>query len=183
MEYNGERFIERMMKIANCKKKNELAEKLKVDKSYISKWIKAKTFPSVETLIRIASTLNCSMDYLLGIEKKEVSHYTDIRDLIGELFLYDYIHHLERTPQHYTTGFSSFEYLGIETHKNTIAFHYSSEEYPFDASRQNTAINELLDKLSAISKFYNSLDKDQVILLIENEIKKSKEKYSAVEYV
>lgn len=185
MEYNGEQFIERIMKKANCKKKNELAEKLKVDKSYISKWIKAKSYPNIDTLIHIASTLNCSVDFLLGIEKKEISPYSDIRDVIKELFLYDYFHYLGTTQSHIDTGNISFEYYGIKTNGDTITFNYSTFDnmYLNAQRKKNTAIKELLEKLSAISQLYNTLEQDQIILLIDNEIKKNKEKYSAIEYV
>lgn len=46
----------------------ELANKLNIKPSQISEWLKGKANPGYETLRNIASTLNLSADYLLGLE-------------------------------------------------------------------------------------------------------------------
>lgn len=46
----------------------ELANKLNIKPSQISEWLKGKANPGYETLRNIATTLNLSADYLLGLE-------------------------------------------------------------------------------------------------------------------
>lgn len=46
----------------------ELAKKLNIKPSQISEWLKEKANPGYDTLKNIASTLNVSADYLLGLE-------------------------------------------------------------------------------------------------------------------
>lgn len=47
-----------------------LAEKIGVNPSVVSKYIRAERLPSVQTLIPIADFFNCSTDYLLGLSDK-----------------------------------------------------------------------------------------------------------------
>ena len=46
--------------------KYELADKVFVSDTCIGKYIKGKTFPQIETFIRICDVLNVSADWLLG---------------------------------------------------------------------------------------------------------------------
>ena len=45
----------------------ELAERLNLKASAVSKYEKGITEPSISTLIKIAEIFNCSVDYLLGL--------------------------------------------------------------------------------------------------------------------
>ena len=48
-------------------KQNELAEKLNLKASAISKYEKGLTQPSIPTLMKMAEIFECSVDYLLGL--------------------------------------------------------------------------------------------------------------------
>lgn len=80
---------ERLREIRTAKKLSqvELARLLGVTKQCVSNWENDNIQPSIETLVKIAHTLNVSADYLLSIDNKR---YLDVTDL-GE----DTIQHLQ----------------------------------------------------------------------------------------
>jgi transcriptional regulator with XRE-family HTH domain len=47
---------------------SELAKRLEVHQSTVSYFISGKNFPLGETLLRLALVLNCSVDYVLGLD-------------------------------------------------------------------------------------------------------------------
>ena len=48
-------------------KQNELAERLGLKSSAVSKYEKGLTQPSISTLVKMAEVFACSVDYLLGL--------------------------------------------------------------------------------------------------------------------
>ena len=65
------------MNIKNIRKANkisqtQLAGKLKVDQSTISKWEKGISSPSIQTLKKISEVLECSVDELIKDEKEGI---------------------------------------------------------------------------------------------------------------
>lgn len=65
-----ERFYEQCLK--NGTKPNPLAKKIGISSGVISKWKNENTIPNGDTLIKIAETLNCSVDYLLGLSSANI---------------------------------------------------------------------------------------------------------------
>lgn len=63
---------------------NMLADKLGVDKSTISNWTSGYRNPKLETLMKLADTLNTSMDYLNGVTKDyhPRAEKIDLRDIL-----------------------------------------------------------------------------------------------------
>ena len=57
-----------------------LAQRLGLTKSVISAYETDTRSPSYETLVRIAAMFNVSSDYLLGIEKTQVSDVSGLSD-------------------------------------------------------------------------------------------------------
>ena len=74
---NIEVFAKRLSELREEKniKKVDLARELKVSKSTITNYEKAKQKPTLEHLIIIAKVLNASVDYLLGLEYSSVDDY------------------------------------------------------------------------------------------------------------
>lgn len=52
-------------------KQVELANQLKVSRNCVNSWEMGLTYPSTKMLIKLATQLHTSIDYLLGIETKE----------------------------------------------------------------------------------------------------------------
>lgn len=57
----------REARLKNHLTQEELAEKLNIDKMQISRWERGHKVPRGETLAELASSLNVSVDYLLGV--------------------------------------------------------------------------------------------------------------------
>lgn len=53
-------------------KQRELAEKINVDETTISRYIKNRAVPTLATVAKIAEALNVSADYLLGLKDEIV---------------------------------------------------------------------------------------------------------------
>ena len=68
-KYNGNEFLKRLKEVSGITKQNGLADKLGVTQGTISKLKTAP--PSGDTLLRIASNVGCSIDYLMGIDAKK----------------------------------------------------------------------------------------------------------------
>lgn len=68
--------------------KTQLAEKIGCDQPKISKLEnpESTTFPSVDNLIALADYFGVSIDYLLGIEKKQQNEMRTFADIIQKLF-------------------------------------------------------------------------------------------------
>lgn len=68
--------------------KTQLAEKIGCDQPKISKLEnpESTTFPSVDNLIALADYFGVSIDYLLGIEKKQQNEIRSFADIIQRLF-------------------------------------------------------------------------------------------------
>ena len=66
MEIFGIR-IKQELKIKG-KKQVDLANYLKVQKSTLSEWLNGNNEPPMKTIVEIATYLNVSTDYLLGVE-------------------------------------------------------------------------------------------------------------------
>ncbi|WP_207703291.1 helix-turn-helix domain-containing protein [Candidatus Enterococcus ferrettii] len=62
-------FSDKLKAVRKSKKmtQSDLAEKIGVSKWAITSYEQARTYPSVETLMKICEALNTSSDYLLGI--------------------------------------------------------------------------------------------------------------------
>lgn len=93
-----------------------LAEKLSLSTGIISKYEANVKRPSLETMVNIAYIFNCSLDYLLGIDKKEavvVEHLTaEQKQLIkkaveelGDPHANPYVDGLTGRQQEIITGF------------------------------------------------------------------------------
>ena len=52
----------------------DLANKLYVSKQAVSKWETKRGYPDINTLKDIALLLDCSIDELVGLEKKEIRY-------------------------------------------------------------------------------------------------------------
>ena len=48
-----------------------LSRMLKIEQSTISKWLKSETMPETPLLVQVADALDCTLDFLLGREKRE----------------------------------------------------------------------------------------------------------------
>ena len=61
-------FHERLRAILKEKKmsQNQLRLRLDLSTSVMYKWTSGKSFPLLESLVRIANALDCSVDYLIG---------------------------------------------------------------------------------------------------------------------
>lgn len=68
----GQRITEALRK-ANCTQK-ELAERIGVTETVMSRYISGDREPKPETIANIATALHTTSDYLLGIENEEFSH-------------------------------------------------------------------------------------------------------------
>ena len=68
------------MCVLNGIKPNSVAKKIGISSGIVTKWKMEGTLPNGEKLIKIASYLGCSVDYLLGlsIDKSSVSMYNRI---------------------------------------------------------------------------------------------------------
>ena len=76
----GQRIAEALRK-ANFTQK-ELAEKIGVTETVMSRYISGDRDPKPETIANIATALHTTSDYLLGIENEEFSH-PQVRRLIA----------------------------------------------------------------------------------------------------
>lgn len=80
-KYNGNEFLKRLKEVSGITTQNGLADKLGVTQGTISKLKTAP--PSGDTLLRIASNVGCSIDYLMGIDvKKEPDKEPTYPDLL-----------------------------------------------------------------------------------------------------
>ena len=92
MNYNGEEFLKRLKEISGLNQR-ELSKKLLRNETTVSRW-KDETIPETETLIEIAKTFNCSIDYLLGINNNSYyvqdNHiHNDIISLVKHIINFD----------------------------------------------------------------------------------------------
>ena len=73
---------ERLREIRTAKKISqvELARLLGVTKQCVSNWENDNIQPSIEMLVKIATTLQVSTDYLLSIESKRTLDVTDLSE-------------------------------------------------------------------------------------------------------
>lgn len=65
----------------------ELAKKLHLNQTTLSKWEKDKSIPDIETLIKLANFYNCSIDYLVGRKNFEQEKKTEQVEPTIEEFL------------------------------------------------------------------------------------------------
>ena len=68
----GQRITEALKKVNWTQK--ELAERVGLTEAVISRYVSGDREPKPETIANIATALNTTSDYLLGIEKEEFSH-------------------------------------------------------------------------------------------------------------
>lgn len=61
-----------------------LCLKLGLSNAVATKWKKGSSLPNSETLIKIADSLNCSIDYLLGRTQNSNEFYTEYNQLNDE---------------------------------------------------------------------------------------------------
>ena len=99
-KYGGVHMIhglgERLKSQRELKKlsQKQVAEIINVSASIVSNYENGERTPSLEILVALARTLNCSTDYLLGFEKLEndkvldVSMLSDEQRLLLQHFLY-----------------------------------------------------------------------------------------------
>lgn len=87
MAYNGKEFVEKLKKITN-KNQKEIAEDLGLSAANLNKWKNEVSKPSVDILLEISKKYNCSIDYLLGVNKENVS--PDLLDLLRNIIIYDF---------------------------------------------------------------------------------------------
>ncbi len=66
MEIFGQRVKSELKETG--KKQKDLCEHLNVNKSTLSEWLNNKNEPSMEYIVKIATYLGVSTDYLLGLE-------------------------------------------------------------------------------------------------------------------
>lgn len=66
-------FAERLpYVIKNCNSNiHRLSKTSKIDRRTIYDWIEGQYLPTLENLVKIASALNCSIDYLIGRDEKK----------------------------------------------------------------------------------------------------------------
>ncbi len=64
-------FGDRLKKLCkdNDMPQNKLADKLNISKAMVSRYISGQSYPTFETMRKIATTFSVSMDYLYGTEK------------------------------------------------------------------------------------------------------------------
>ncbi len=87
MAYNGKEFVEKLKMITN-KNQKEIAEDLGLSAANLNKWKNEESKPSVDILLEISKKYNCSIDYLLGVNKENVS--PDLLDLLRNIIIYDF---------------------------------------------------------------------------------------------
>lgn len=79
----------------------QLADKMNITKSVVSYYEKHDKYPSADVLIQLAEIFNVTTDYLLGIEKSDVTYFDtqglteDDLKIIGDL-----IFHLKNKNNH-----------------------------------------------------------------------------------
>jgi len=61
-------FIERLEEYLNGKSILSVSKELGIPEPTLRAWIKKVTTPSMEYLILLAQKMNCSIDYLVGLE-------------------------------------------------------------------------------------------------------------------
>ena len=70
--YNKSIFFERLTSLNVSNK--DLSQNVGVSSGNISDWKSGRSKPNIDTIIKIADYLNCSVDYLLGrTDRKEVN--------------------------------------------------------------------------------------------------------------
>lgn len=88
----------------------EFANKINSSRSNIANYENNKNMPSVEILIKISETFNCSIDYLLGKSK-----YRNYSDLIHKQEIKNRIEELENQ-----TNYNFHFYCNTEDIKRTV---------------------------------------------------------------
>ena len=88
MKYDGDLFVDRLMKLATVKKQSDLAKIIGIDETKISKWRNAKRYPQTETLIEISKSLNCSIDDIVGYSAT-INTQKDIFDILKDFMILD----------------------------------------------------------------------------------------------
>lgn len=78
-------FKKRLLEISNGEKQKEIAEKLNISESTLSKILAGTKEPTVTDLLHIAQVYNCSIDYLLGVDDCAMQKtYRDFAKMIAE---------------------------------------------------------------------------------------------------
>lgn len=78
-------FKKRLLEISNGEKQKEIAEKLNISESTLSKILAGTKEPTVTDLLHIAQVYNCSIDYLLGVDDCTTQKtYRDFAKMIAE---------------------------------------------------------------------------------------------------
>ena len=176
MGYDGNVFVDNVIKLSGVKTQKQLSELIDVDENQISKWRTGKRYPTIETLINIANIINCSIDDLVGINNNRFNNCDDIRHIIKSLFLFDYREYLKskrgKTPAFDTDYYIYFDKLSFKN--NSIIFSNKYDNKPF---------KELFYKYSALKQTFDILDDDQIILLIDKIISDNKENYPIGDYI
>ncbi len=93
-------FGERLKALRINKKytQTQVAKKLNKTKSTISNYENGQKFPSLQTLIELAELFNVSLDYLIGLDKKETISVHGLTDTQIQ-FLHALVAEFRNTPK------------------------------------------------------------------------------------
>ena len=101
IEVDEDAFGARLQKTRNLSglTQEQLAKKLGISKQTISSYESNVKKPSILTARKLARALNCSLDYLLGLENSETIAIQDLRPGERELILqYIRVFHTDKEP-------------------------------------------------------------------------------------
>lgn len=150
-----------------------LAADIDKSPSQVSRWSNKNIgCPSIQTLVEIKEALNCSIDYLLGLDEKENKiencEIKDLFDTLKEVFLYDM-----RNP-HRNIDFE-FDCISLPNtiikSRAMIVFNTNG-----DSSEYNAYFN-MIREYERTSKSFEYLDETQKEMLITNLINKYRNQY------
>lgn len=104
-------FVERLDYLLNLKNKNRqtLCAKIEISRTSISNWSNLRTAPSVHTILKIASFLEVSVEYLLTGEEKKIGDIPeDVLTMAYEIMTLDKI---DRDEMQVILNFKKKKYL------------------------------------------------------------------------
>lgn len=174
--FNGKKFGEKIKEVSNGKTQKEIAELLNISPSSVNQWINGNKTPTIEHLLTLSETFNCSIDYLLGRSDDIIN--LDIRDIIRQLFIYDY-YNKKRNQEELDEKGEYKEYYGT-TYFNVIGLLFSENQILIK-DEENT-IKKLFKKYDDNKLAINSLPSDFAIKLIDELIKTHKDRYPIPEW-
>ena len=149
--------------------KTQLAEKIGCDQPKISKLENPKntTFPSVDNLIALADYFGVSIDYLLGVEKKEQNQIQTFADIIKRLFEIDEVTDIslnQHTKEYFSYDFDYPEPYDKDVYQLGFEPHGSHKFLLNDFMKEWESIKKLSENIDSNTwnRIYELWKKDQL---------------------